>query len=229
MTEFSNNLFQNCSILVGFNAPNVTKLGKNVFRGCSAIRDIILPKVTTIGQVPFHGCYQLESLDLPSLTDFPNGIVGSWDSSLPSLKYINLKSATKLYESFFQGTDNVKCVNLSSFQYGLVNAARGDWGLPSSCDVLCQGGWIETRKNEISSLLKSEGTVLPEGGVAQRQFYKTSGLKDTVTSTSIDLYDPLIGEVTSSAFRNKTNLDRVYFPVAWSIGANSFNGCSNLR
>ena len=207
----------------------MTQLGKNVFRGCSAIKDIILPKVTSVGQVPFHGCYQLESIELPSLTDFPNGIVGSWDSVFPALKYLNLKSATKLYESFFQGAENLKCVNLSRFQYGLVNAARSDWRLPDDCDVLCSGGWIETRKSSISSLLNNDGVALPEGSVVQRQFFKTSGLKSTVTSTNIDLYDPLIGEVLANAFTNKTNLAKVYFPIAWKIGANAFKGCSNIR
>ena len=47
--------------------------------------------------------------------------------------------------------------------------------------------------------------------------------------TDIDLYDPLIGEVSENAFKDRKNIVKVYFPVAWEIGESAFNGCSEIR
>ena len=230
LRSFSDNLLQYCRNLVDFSASNATSMGNNVFRGCSSMTDMILPKVASIGKDPFHGCIQLESIELPSLTDFPDEIVGSLDNMLPKLKYLNLRSATQLYDKFFQGAENLKCVNLSGIEYEMVHVARLSWELPSECDVICKDGRIYTGRTEPSYKLKSEETTPPFGIVDPGPFYKTSGLKPSATEmTDIDLYDPLIGEVSENAFKDRKNIVKVYFPVAWEIGEAAFNGCSEIR
>ena len=201
-------LFSNLKALQTCHFPGAREIGANAFNGCTNLTDITsLDSVTAIRTSSFAGCSSLAGdFNLAALTQLGNeafkGCVGLTSikigSGLSSIGHSVFMGCTSIQSAEVDGSNLSLPAYYVTYGYGTL------YGIFNGCIALetCTIG------NGVTS-------------VGCGTFSGCSALREVYLGNSVSL-------IEEGLFSNLKALQTCYFPGAREIGANAFNGCTNL-
>lgn len=199
-----NGAFYQCSNLTSINLSNVSIIGNEAFRNCTSLsQDISIPNLTSLGNSAFRNCTSIQR-------------VTNLGTVITELKYdlfrccTSLQSITVPQQIVSIGNSAfTDCSNLTSFDFSNILSIGGgtfnNTGLSGELNIpnlisLGNGAFQRTNITSITNL----GTITAISPTA-RIGYSEGTFQDCTSLTSI-----------------------VIPPTVTTIGASSFDGCSNL-
>lgn len=242
----TNSIFENCTSLSSISLNNLTAIsGSNTFSNCNSLNTVTLPELTSItGNNTFDSCTSMSSISVNKLSILTGNYTFKTCTSLTSISLLTLtnftgigtcygcanltslllpSSVTTLPQETFYSTaisvfenSNITAINNNVFQLcsSLIRVTC------SNLTTLGSGVFIECDNLTWTNINLGKITVLPN------QVFKGCNFSGASIDLAAISINPII-TINTEAFQGCL-FNSVRGTSVSSVGADAFNGCSNL-
>lgn len=227
--------FVDCAVMTRVSVPAATSIGNYAFSSCDVLNSVNMPKVTTLGTYVFNVDTALEHLDGESVTSIGNycftGCSGLKSVNFPKVETISqyaFQNCTAL--EAFDG-ENVTTIATYAFS-GCSALASVNFPKATSIAAYAFTGTAALKHVSFPALKSMTSNAFRGSRFTSCDFpivtnISNSGFRGQAYLQSVRF--PKVASSSTDGMRECTALACVDLPVATSIAAGTFNGCTSLE
>lgn len=214
-----NYAFYECTELTEVKMAQPNAVNQYAFYGCAKLREVASESVVTVGNSAFQGCTALKSVNIPKAVT-----IGSYAfqncTSLPNFSH-GFADLTRIYQYAFDG-----CVGLTEFVANAVTQI--DARAFQNCTNLRLINFSSV--TYIGDYAFSGTAVSGENDVVLGSAVEKLRYHAFFACTQLTVFrHNAIKQVYANAFKDCTNLQRVYLNGTTYVGGALFMGCAAIR
>ncbi len=212
LISIGNDAFFNCKSLSGVKIPgSVTSIGSEAFKYCEKLTDVVIPdSVTSLSDSIFDGCTNLTSVKLPNGLKYIGGFIFYGCINLINVTIPD--GVTSIGEGAFEGCGSLKSITIPDGVTFIGPSAFSNCDSFTSITIPSSVACIESDAFSACTALKS--IVVADGN---ENYISIDGVLCDKYNSTLICYPA-----------GKSNDSYSISDSVTAIGANAFEGCSNI-